>query len=132
MAFLHSSGPGPSSKRPTKWRAWISWERYSLEEIVTKFRHVKLTTTERKAIAVAVKTIGVTETTLYRWPSEYGGLNTDQVTPFRSAQENKYSVAPRDRRADAREIDLQAGGGRTIQAIAFGPIPDLIVDIYGC
>ena len=96
MAFLHSSSPGPSSKRHTKWRAWISRERYSLEEIVTKLRHVELTTTERKAIAVAVKTIAVTETTLYRWPSEYGGLNTNRVTRFRSTQENKCSVAPCD------------------------------------
>ena len=96
MAFLHSSGPGPSLKRPTKWWAWIPRERYTLEEIVTKFRHVELTTTERKAIAVAVKTIGVTETTLYRWPSEYGGLNTDRVTRFRSAQESKCSISQRD------------------------------------
>lgn len=89
MAFLHSSGPGLSSKRPTKWRAWISREKYSLEEIVTKLRHVELMSTERKSIAAWVKTIAVTETTLYRWPSEYGGLNTDRVTQFRSAQENK-------------------------------------------
>ena len=113
MAFLHSSGPGLSSKRPTKWRAWISRERYSLEEIVTKLRHVELMSTERKSIAAWVKTIAVTETTLYRWPSEYGGLNTDRVTPFRSAQENKCSVAPRDHGAEARKTDLQGGVGRT-------------------
>ena len=68
MAFLHSGGPGPSSKRPTKWWAWIPRERYSLEEIVTKLRRVELMTTERKSIAAAVKTIAVTEATLYRCP----------------------------------------------------------------
>ena len=91
-------------KRPTKWWAWIPRERYSLEEIVTKLRHVELMTTERKAIAAAVKTIAVTETTLYRWPSEYGGLNTNRVTRFRSAQENKCSVAPRDRGVDILKL----------------------------
>ena len=114
MAFLHSGGPGPSSKRPTKWWAWISWERYSLEEIVTKFRHVELTTTERKAIAAAVKTIGVTETTLYRWPSEYGGLNTDRVARFRSAQASKCSIAQRDHGADILKLIFkEAAEGHT-------------------
>jgi putative transposase len=32
-----------------------------------------------KSIAEAVRSIGVTEVTYYRWRSEYGGLKGDQV-----------------------------------------------------
>lgn len=32
-----------------------------------------------KAMAEAIRSIGVTEVTYYRWRSEYGGLKGDQV-----------------------------------------------------
>ena len=32
-----------------------------------------------KSVAEAVRTIGVTEPSYYRWRSEYGGLKVDQV-----------------------------------------------------
>ena len=54
-------------------------KRYSPEEIVTRLRQVDVMTSEGKSIAAAVKAIGVTETTFYRWRSEYGGLKIDQV-----------------------------------------------------
>ena len=36
-------------------------------------------TAQGQAVADAIRTIGVTEVTYYRWRSEYGGLKGDQV-----------------------------------------------------
>ena len=49
------------------------------EEIVAKLRQVDVLTTQGQTVAEAVRTIGVTEVTYYRWRQEYGGLKGDQV-----------------------------------------------------
>ena len=49
------------------------------EEIVAKLRQVEVLTSQGRPVADAVRTIGVTEATYYRWRSEYGGLKLDQV-----------------------------------------------------
>ena len=54
-------------------------KRHSAEEIVTKLRQVDVLSSQGKSVAEAVRSIGVTEVTYYRWRSEYGGLKGDQV-----------------------------------------------------
>ena len=54
-------------------------KRHSPEEIVTKLRQVDVLTSQGRAIAEAIRAIGVTEVTYYRWRSEYGSLKGDQV-----------------------------------------------------
>lgn len=54
-------------------------KRHSAEEIVTKLRQVDVLSSQGKSIAEAIRSIGVTEVTYCRWPSEYGGLKGDQV-----------------------------------------------------
>ena len=49
------------------------------EEIVAKLRQVEVLTAQGRPVAEAVRAIGVTEVTYYRWRSEYGGLKGDQV-----------------------------------------------------
>ena len=49
------------------------------EEIVAKLRQVEVLTGQGKSVVDAVRTIGVTEQTYYRWRAEYGGLKLDQV-----------------------------------------------------
>ena len=49
------------------------------EEIVAKLRQVEVLTAQGKAVAEAVRSIGVTEQTFYRWRAEFGGLKLDQV-----------------------------------------------------
>jgi putative transposase len=43
------------------------------EEIVAKLRQVDVLTSQGKLVADAVRAIGVTEVTYYRWRQEYGG-----------------------------------------------------------
>ena len=54
-------------------------KRHTAEEIVAKLRQVELLLSQRKSAAEAVRVIGVTEATYYRWRQEYGGLKSDQV-----------------------------------------------------
>ena len=54
-------------------------KRHKPEEIVAKLRQVEVLTAQGTSVAEAVRSIGVTEVTYYRWRQEYGGLKTDQV-----------------------------------------------------
>ena len=49
------------------------------EQIIVKLRQVEVLMGQGKPVAEAVRAIGVTETTYYRWRAEYGGLKLDQV-----------------------------------------------------
>jgi transposase-like protein len=59
--------------------ARMARKRHTAEEVVSKLRQVEVLTAQGKPVAEAVRAIGVTEVTYYRWRSEYGGLKGDQV-----------------------------------------------------
>ena len=54
-------------------------KRHKPEEIVAKLRQVDVLVSQGHAVADAVRSIGVTEVTYYRWRQEFGGLKSDQV-----------------------------------------------------
>ena len=56
-------------------------KRYTPEEIVAKLRQVEVMTAQGGSVGDAVKSIGVTEVSYYRWRREFGGLRTDRP-PF--------------------------------------------------
>ncbi|MGL4296803.1 MAG: IS3 family transposase [Aestuariivirga sp.] len=54
-------------------------KRHKPEEIVAKLRQVDVMVSQGQPVADAVRSIGVTEVTYYRWRQEFGGLKLDQV-----------------------------------------------------
>ena len=54
-------------------------KQHKPEEIVAKLRRVDVLVSQGQSVADAVRAIGVTEVTYYRWRQEFGGLKTDQV-----------------------------------------------------
>ena len=54
-------------------------KRHKPEEIVAKLRQVDVLVAQGQSVAEAVRSIGVTEVTDYRWRQEYGGPKADQV-----------------------------------------------------
>ena len=54
-------------------------KRYKPEEIVAKLRQVDVLASQGTSIADAIRQIGVSEVTFYRWRQEFGGLKSDQV-----------------------------------------------------
>ena len=59
---------------------------YKPEEIVAKLRQVDVLHSQGITMAEAVRKIGVTEVTYYRWRKEYGGLKTDQLKRLKELQ----------------------------------------------
>ena len=49
------------------------------EEVVARLRQVEVLAGQGKSVAEAVRAIGVSEPTYYRWRAEFGGRSLDQV-----------------------------------------------------
>ena len=73
-------------------------KRHTAEEIVAKLRQVEVLSGQGRPIADAIRAIGVTEVTYYRWRSEYGGLKGDQVKRLKEleAENNRLRRAVSD------------------------------------
>ncbi len=54
-------------------------KRYKPEEIVTKLRQVDVLVSQGSSVVDAIRQIGISEVTYYRWRQEFGGLKTLQV-----------------------------------------------------
>ena len=54
-------------------------KRYTPETIIRKLREAEILQGQRQTIVQAVKKLGVSEQTFYRWRKEYGGMRIDQA-----------------------------------------------------
>jgi transposase-like protein len=54
-------------------------KRHKPEDVVAKLRQVDVLVSQGQSVAEAIRAIGVTEVTYYRWRKEYGGLKSDQI-----------------------------------------------------
>lgn len=52
---------------------------YKPEEIVSKLRQVDVLHGQGMSMADAIRQVGVSEVSFYRWRKEYGGMKTDQL-----------------------------------------------------
>lgn len=72
-------------------------KRYTPEQIITKLREVEVLLSQGKTQEQAVRSIGVTGNTYYRWRKEYGGMGIDQAKRLKELEvENvrlKHAVA---------------------------------------
>ena len=57
----------------------MAGKREKPEDIVLKLRQVEVLQGQGKSVPDAVRQIGVTVQTYYRWRKEYGGMNRDQL-----------------------------------------------------
>jgi putative transposase len=62
-------------------------KRYGPEEIVAKLRQVDVLVSQGQNVADAIRQIGVSEVTYYRWRQEYGGLKTEQVKRLKELEQ---------------------------------------------
>ena len=62
-------------------------EENTPEEIVAKLRQVDVLVSQGQNVADAIRQIGVSEVTYYRWRQEYGGLKTDQVKRLKELEQ---------------------------------------------
>ena len=57
----------------------MAGKRSTPEQIVAKLRQVEVLMAQGKPVAEAVRAIGISEPSYYRWRADYGGLKLDQV-----------------------------------------------------
>lgn len=57
----------------------MAGKREKPEDIVLNLRQVEVLQGQGKSVQEAVRQIGVTVQTYYRWRKEYGGINRDQL-----------------------------------------------------
>ena len=69
-----------------KRRTEMPRKRPTPEEIVAKLRQVDVLTSQGKSVVDAVRAIGTTEVTYYRWRKEFGGLKSDQVRKLKDLE----------------------------------------------
>ena len=84
-------------------------KRPTPEEIVAKLRQVDVLVSQGKSVADAVRAIGTTEVTYYRWRKEYGGLKTAQVKRLKELDRER-AAAQGGFGPDAGQADPGGGG----------------------
>ena len=67
-------------------------KRHKPEEIVAKLRQVDVLVGQGTSVVEAIRTIGVTEVTYYRWRQEYGGLKSDQVRRMKELEKENQRL----------------------------------------
>ena len=54
-------------------------KRYSPEEIIHKLREAEVLLSQDQTVQQAVRQLGISEQTYYRWRKEYGGMDKSQA-----------------------------------------------------
>ena len=87
-------------------------KRHKPEEIIAKLRQVDVLTSQGHKVADAIRSIGVTEVTYYRWRQEFGGLKSDQVRRLKDleAENNRLRRAVSDLTLDKLILQEAARG----------------------
>ena len=62
-------------------------KRHTPEQIINKLREVEVALARGQTVVEAVRQIGVTEQTYYRWRNEYGGLSVDQARRLKQLEQ---------------------------------------------
>jgi len=62
------------------------------EEIVSKLRQVEVLQGQGMSIADAVRQIGTTEQTFYRWRKQYGGMTRDQLKRLKELEKENQRL----------------------------------------
>ena len=65
----------------------MSRKRPKPEEIVAKLRQADVLVGQGQSVAEAIRAIGVSEVTYYRWRQEFGGLKADQVKQLKALEQ---------------------------------------------
>ena len=83
------------------------------EEIVVKLRQVDVLVSQGQNIADAIRQIGVSEVTYYRWRQEFGGLKTDQVKRLKELETENTRLRKAISDLTLDKLILQEAAGET-------------------
>ena len=67
-------------------------KRYRPEEIITKLREADILISQGHTVAEAIKSLGVSDVTYYRWRQEYGGMSTSQAKRLKELEQENVRL----------------------------------------
>ncbi len=67
-------------------------KRAKPEEIIAKLREVEVRLSRGETTSQAVRAIGVTEQTYYKWRREYGGMGVDQARRLKELEKENLRL----------------------------------------
>ena len=88
--------------------------KHTAEEIINKLREAEVIIASGSTVVVAVRRIGVSEQTFYRWRTEYGGLRVDQARRLKQleTENSRLKRAVAELTLDNQILpDIQGGRG---------------------
>jgi len=108
-------------------------KKHRPEEAVAKLRQVDVLLSQGQTVAEAIRAIGVTEVTYYRWRREFGGLKADQVKRLKEleAENTRLRKAVADLTLD-KQILAEAARGNFQAPRAGAPVSSTSCTRWGC
>ncbi len=70
----------------------MAQKKHTPEQIIRKLREVEVAQGKSKTTPQAVKQIGVSEQTFYRWRKEYGGMRVDQAKRLKKLEKENLRL----------------------------------------
>ena len=67
-------------------------KNYTAEQIISKLREVEVKLSQGISAAEAIRSIGVSDQTYYRWRKEYGGMRTDQAKRMKEIEKENQRL----------------------------------------
>src|SRR5262249_11097018 len=104
----------------TSRRTAMARKRYKPEEIVAKLRQVDVLVSQGQDMADAIRQVGVSEVTYYRWRQEFGGLKIEQVKRLKDLEleNNRLRKAVSDLTLDKLLLQEAARGNFSARRVA--------------
>src|ERR687884_286200 len=114
-------------------RIEMASKKHRPEEAVAKLRQVDVLVSQGQSVAEAIRAIGVTEVTYYRWRREFGGLKSDQVKRLKEleAENARLRKAVADLTLD-KQILAEAARGNSGAPRAGAPVSSTSCTRRGC
>ena len=79
-------------------------KRYTAEQIIGKLREAEVLISKGMTAAEAIRKLGVSEHTYYRWRREYGGMRVNQAKRLKELEKENSRLK---RLVADKELDLQ-------------------------
>jgi len=70
----------------------MSKRNYTAEQIISKLREVEVKISQGISAAEAIRSIGVSDQTYYRWRKEYGSMRTDQAKRMKEIEKENIRL----------------------------------------
>jgi transposase-like protein len=67
-------------------------KNYTAEQIISKLREAEIKISQGITAAEAIRSIGVSDQTYYRWRREYGGMRTDQAKRMKEIEKENIRL----------------------------------------